>query len=74
MISTLLLGYYIVVALALLVFLAWGYIDDRRQTNWRRRKPVKGEAARATPAAEPERQTDPAARAPDNVVKFRRGQ
>jgi len=74
MISALLLGYYIVVALALLVFLAWGYIDDRRQANWRRRKPVKGEAARATPAAEPERQSDPSSRAPDNVVKFRRDQ
>jgi hypothetical protein len=76
MINTILLGYYLVVAVALLVFLAWRYIDDRRQVNWRGRKAGGEQGAKAASGTEPEpppaRPADPDARPPVRVVKFRR--
>jgi hypothetical protein len=76
MITTILLGYFLVVAVALLVFLAWGYIDDRRQANWRLRKARSGDGAGATPETReecsPDGPVEPGASPRDNVVKFRR--
>jgi hypothetical protein len=76
MFTTILLGYVLVVAVALLGFLAWGYIDDRRQVNWRSREARTGDGAgAATETREecsPDGPTEPGASPADNVVKFRR--
>ena len=76
LISMLLLGYYLVMALVLLVFLVWGRMDHRRHTN---RRPRRTQAAQAeevlsgtVPGHEPGQQADPAQRTQDKVLKFRR--
>jgi len=76
MFTTILLGYVLVVAVALLVFLAWGYIDDHRQANWRFRKARRGDGVGETPETREKRSSDgpaePGASPAGNVVKFRR--
>lgn len=75
MISKILLGYYIVVAVALLVFLMWTYLDNRRQANCRGRinRNEDGQPPRTgVPDCIPEVPSDPDTRLPDNVVMFPR--
>jgi threonine/homoserine/homoserine lactone efflux protein len=60
-IGSIVIGYYLVLGVAVLIFMAWGYLDDRRQANRRRRE------------ARPENDTRAqSGRPPDNVVRFKR--
>jgi hypothetical protein len=77
LISRIVLAYYLVMAAVLLIFLAWGYIDDRGGYTKRRRHAARtGDGAQKRACREsqddpsrPARQNGPPS---DNVVKFRR--
>ena len=73
LISMIVLGYYLVMAVVLLVLLAWGRIDECRKANRRGSEPRIGNGRQTSPGMgqehDPERQ---AACAADNVVTFRR--
>jgi hypothetical protein len=73
-ISKILLGYYVIVAVALLVFLAWAYVDDRRQAAWSGRANRNGDALPPRPGTGPDRALDPPpdtdAHRPENGVEF----
>jgi hypothetical protein len=72
LISHIVLGYYLVTGMVLLVLLAWVRIADRRH----RRDSRTGDDLQTPTGTEPDqgpnRQADPSARPPDNVVKFNR--
>jgi hypothetical protein len=73
LISTILLGYYLVMAVALLVFLVLRRIGDRREANRQEREIHTRRDGLASPGThtehEPESQVRPA---PGNVLRFRR--
>jgi hypothetical protein len=77
LIGSIVLIYYLVLGVALLVFLTWGFLDDRKLAKRHRRITVTGfERQPQHDRGEPER--DPPTRAkqtvpqPDNVVRFKR--
>jgi hypothetical protein len=76
LIGSIALVYYLVLGLALLIFLTWSYIDDRMYGNRRRRAVRTGKDSHALPVREaepdPGRQANQHGRRPDNVVRFRR--
>jgi hypothetical protein len=77
LIGSIVLVYYLVLGVAVLIFLAWGYLDDRRYAKRRRRETRTGNDTPAEPGRGPEpdptRQANQTGRPPDNVVKFKRG-
>jgi hypothetical protein len=76
LIGSILLVYYLMLGVAVLIFLAWGYLDDRRQANQLRRKTRTRDGTRAQPRWKPEGdlhwQAEPTGHLPDNVVRFKR--
>jgi hypothetical protein len=68
--------YYLILGVAALIFLAWGYIDDHRQAKWRRPETRTGNDTQAQPGrvseGDPNRQEKQAGRPPDNVVRLKR--
>jgi hypothetical protein len=76
LIGGIVLVYYLVLGVAVLIFLAWGYLEDYRHAKWRRRGTRNGNDERAQPGREPESdptgQAKQAGRPPDNVVRFKR--
>jgi hypothetical protein len=76
LIGSIVLVYYLVLGVAVLIFLAWGYLEDYRHAKWRRRETRTGAGTPARATREPEgdltRQANRNDRAPDNVVSFKR--
>jgi hypothetical protein len=76
LIGGILIVYYLVLGVAVLVFLAWGYLEEYRYEKWRRRETTRRNAAQAPtepqPEGDPTRQANRNDRPPDNVVRFKR--
>jgi hypothetical protein len=75
LIGSIVLIYYLVLGVALLVFLTLGFLDDRRLAKRRRCETGSGVDRPAQYDREPERDPDrrvkQAVRPPDNVVRFK---
>ena len=75
LIGSIVLIYYLVLGVALLVFLTLGFLDERRLAKRRRCETGAGldRPARYSrePEREPARQVKQTVRLPDNVVRFR---
>jgi hypothetical protein len=75
LIGSIVLIYYLVLGVALLVFLTLGLLDDRRLAKRRRCENEAGFDRPAQcsrePARDPARQVKQAVRLPDNVVRFK---
>jgi len=78
LIGSIVLIYYLVLGVALLVFLTLGFLDDRRLAKRRRCETGGGFDRPAQydrePERDPPRQVKQAVRPPDNVVRFRHRQ
>jgi hypothetical protein len=76
LIGSIVLIYYLVLGVALLVFLTWGFLDDRRLEKRRRCGIGTGFEEQSPHGREPERdpprQVKQTVRPPDNVVSFKR--
>jgi hypothetical protein len=76
LIGSIVLVYYLVLGVVVLIFLAWGYLEEYRYEKWRRRETTSRNAAQAPPEPQPEgdpiRQANRNDRPPDNVVRFKR--
>jgi hypothetical protein len=73
LIGSIVLIYYLVLGVALLVFLTLGFLDDRRFAKRRRcgsgfDRPAQYDRE---PERDPARQVKQTVRAPDNVVRFK---
>jgi len=75
LIGSIVLVYYLVLGVALLVFLTLGFLDDRRLAKLRRCETESGFDRPAQDSREterdPARQVTQTVRPPDNVVRFR---
>ena len=75
LIGSIVLIYYLVLGVALLVFLTLGFLDERRLAKRRRYEPGTGFDRPAEYSREPERDPDrevkQTVRQPDNVVRFK---
>jgi hypothetical protein len=75
LIGSIVLIYYLVLGVALLVFLALGLLDDRRLAKRRRYGTGTGVDRPASygrePESDPARRVEQTARPPDNVVRFK---
>ena len=79
LIGSILFVYYLILGVAALIFLAWGYIDDHRQAKRRKRNvPASGtdNDPRTHRGQEPEYEQPQEAKLtggdPNNVVRFKR--
>ena len=77
LIGSIVLIYYLVLGVALLVFLTWGFLDDRRLAKRRRCVTVTGierlsRHDRVKPERDPPTLEKQTVRPPDNVVRFKR--
>jgi hypothetical protein len=75
LIGSIVLIYYLVLGVALMVFLTWGFLDDRRLTKRCRCETGTGFKRQSKHSREPERdpprQAKQSVRPPDNVVRFK---
>jgi len=79
LIGSILFVYYLILGVAALIFLAWGYIDDHRQAKRRKRNvPASGtdNDTRTHRGQEPEHERPQEAKRtgghPNNVIRFKR--
>ncbi len=77
LIGSIVLIYYLVLGVALLVFLTWGFLDDRKLAKRRRCETVTGferqsRHDRVEPKRDPPTRAKQTVRPPDNVVRFKR--
>jgi len=75
LIGSIVLIYYLVLGVALLVFLTLGFLDERRLAKRRRCETGSGDDRPAQydlePGRDPARQVKQTVRPPDNVVRFK---
>jgi hypothetical protein len=77
LIGSIVLIYYLVLGVALLVFLTWGFLDDRKFAKRHRHETVTGlerqsQHDRGEPQRDPPTRAKQTERPPDNVVRFKR--